>query len=180
MFLREDGSLSQRIRSLGDGVERETIHLAFQHYRKNAQKWFIPRSGKYSTIATSQPFLLQQPTFSSTRLEAISVLGALTGLMVIYSMAPTPLSPALLQFLLHGCDFHSLTPDFIQEWLPDLYKTLTDWNRLDSLGDVENFDPHFQIFHDFPVGFYFFLYPAILSIPKFPGVMCARSHARLS
>lgn len=161
MFVRPDGSLSQRIRSVGDGVERETVHLAFEQYRKNAQKWFIPRSGKYSTIAMSQPLLLQQPTFSSTRLEAISVLGALTGLMIIYSMAPTPLSPALLQFLLHGCDFHSLTPSFIQEWLPDLYNTLTNWNRLGASGDVESFDPYFQLYHDFPVGFYFLLSSAI-------------------
>ena len=144
MFVHPDGSLLQHICSFGDGVERETVHLAFKQYQKNTQQWFIPRSGKYSTIAMSQPFLLQQPTFSSTRLEAISVLGVLMGFMLIYGMAPMPLSPALLQFLLHGCDFHLLTPGFIQEWLPDLYDILTDWKCLDASGDVESFDSHFK------------------------------------
>ena len=132
MFVHLDGSLSQRIRSVGDGVERETVHLAFEQYRKNVQKWFIPRSGKYSTIAMSQPLLLQQPTFSSARLEAISVLGALTGLMIIYSMAPTLLSPALLQFLLHGCDFHYGFQIMMENIHSETYSLLIDTYIKDS------------------------------------------------
>lgn len=152
MHTRHDGSLSGRVLSVGKGIERETIYLAFDTYRKQSTKWFIPRSDTYSTIATSQS-LSPHFNISATRLEALSVLGALTGLMLVYGVAPTPLSPALIQFFLHGCDLHSLTPAFIQEWFPSLHRTLIDWNEIPS-GDsiqVEVFDAHFQLFHDFPV-----------------------------
>jgi len=158
MFVHQDGSLSERVLSVGDGVEREAIYLAFEQYRKSPNKWFIPRTEAYSTIATSQSFLLHQSILSSAQLEAISVLGALTGLMLVYGMAPTPLSPALLHYLLHDCNFHSLTPNFIQEWFPSLYRTLTDWNNIDASMDIETFDSHFQLFHDFSVCIYFSLY----------------------
>lgn len=152
MHMRQDGGLSGQVLSVGEGIERETIYLAFDTYRKQSSKWFIPRSDTYSTIATSQSL---SPHFdiSATRLEALSILGALTGLMLVYGVAPTPLSPALIQFFLHGCDLHSLTPAFIQEWFPSLYRTLMDWNAISSSsGDsIEVFDAHFQLFHDFPV-----------------------------
>ena len=152
MHMRQDGGLSGRVLSVGEGIECETIYLAFDLYRKESTKWFIPRSGTYSTIATSQSL---SPHFntSSTRLEALSVLGALIGLMLVYGVAPTPLSPALIQFLLNGCDLHSLTPAFIQEWFPSLHRTLVDWNAIGSSSEdnIEGFDSHFQLFHDFPV-----------------------------
>jgi len=158
MFVCQDSSLLERVLSAGDGVEREAIYLAFEQYQKNPNKWFIPRTEAYSTIATLQSFFFHQPILSSARLEAISVLGALTGLMLVYSMALTPLSPALLNFPLHDCDFHSLTPNFVQEWFPSLYRTLTNWNDIDASKDIEIFDSHFQLFHDFPVCFYFSCY----------------------
>lgn len=94
MHMRHDGSLSGRVLSVGEGIERETIYLAFDMYRKESTKWFIPRSDTYSTIAISQSL---SPHFnvSATRLEALSVLGALTGLMLVYGVAPTPLSSTL-------------------------------------------------------------------------------------
>ena len=71
----------------------------------------------------------------------------------------------LWQRLLHGCDLQSLTPAFIQEWFPSLYRTLTDWNAIHapSGGSIEPFDAHFQLFHDFPV-FLSILYILSLSI----------------
>ncbi len=157
MHTHQDGSLSGRVLSVGEGIERETIHLAFDKYRTEATKWFIPRSDSYSTIATSQSLSLHFSA-SPTRLESLSVLGALTGLMILYGVAPTPLSPALIQFLLHGCDLQSLTQPFVQEWFPSLYRTLTDWNSvITSSGDsIDAFDSHFQLFHDFPVYFFNF------------------------
>lgn len=152
MHLLQDGGLSGRVLSVGEGIERETIHLAFDKYRKEPTKWFIPRSDAYSTIATSQSL---SPHFdaSVTRLESLSVLGALTGLMLVYGVAPTPLSPALVQFLLQGCDLQSLTPAFLQEWFPSLYLTLKDWISIGVSGEdsIDLFDSHFQLFHDFPV-----------------------------
>lgn len=152
MHMGQDGRLSGRVLSIGEGIERETIYLAFDMYRKEPAKWFVPKSDGYSTISTSQS-LSSHFDISTSRLEALSVLGALTGLMLIYGVAPTPLSPALVQFLLHGCDLHSLTPAFIQEWFPSLYRTLIDWSAIQtSNGDsIEHFDAHFQLFHDFPV-----------------------------
>lgn len=150
MRTHPDGGLSGRVLSVGEGIERETIYLAFDIYRKESAKWFISRSDTYSTIATLQSL---SPHFdiSATRLEALSILGALTGLMLVYGVAPTPLSPALIQFLLHECDIHSMTPAFIQEWFPSLYRTLMDWNALNASDNIEAFDGHFQLFHDFPV-----------------------------
>ncbi len=29
--------------SVGEGIERETIYLAFDKYRKESTKWFIPQ-----------------------------------------------------------------------------------------------------------------------------------------
>ena len=175
--MRPDGGLSGRVLSVGEGIERETIYLAFDAYRKEHTKWFLPKSDSYSTIATSQSL---SPHFdiSATRLEALSVFGALTGLMLVYGVAPTPLSPALIQFLLHGCDLHSLTPAFIQEWFPTLYRTLTDWNaiRTPNGDNIEVFDTHFQLFHNFPV-FLFFLsdsYP--LTIINAIGLVHSRPH----
>ena len=152
MHMRPDGTLSGRVLSVGEGIEQETIYLAFDVYRKESAKWFTPRSDTYSTISTSQSL---SPHFdvSPTRLEALSILGALTGLMLVYGVAPTPLSPALIQFLLHGCDICSLTPAFIQEWFPSLYRTLMDWNAIGASDNIEGFDGHFQLFHDFPVKF---------------------------
>ncbi len=152
MHTHQDGSLSGRVLSVGEGIERETIYLAFDKYRKESAKWFTPRSDSYSTISTSQSLSLHFSP-SSTRLESLSILGALTGLMLVYGVAPTPLSPALVQFLLHGCDLQSLTPSFIQEWFPNLHQTLTDWNTISSGDSIDVFDAHFQLYHDFPVFF---------------------------
>ncbi len=154
MHTHQDGSLSGRVLSIGEGIEREAIYLAFEKYRKESTKWFAPKSDSYSTIATSQPF---SPHFypSTARLESLSVMGALTGLMLVYGVAPSPLSPALVQFLLNGCDLNSLTQAFIQEWFPSLHRTLMDWNAISgrtSSGDsLDAFDAHFQLYHDFPV-----------------------------
>ena len=150
MHTRQDGGLSGRVLSVGEGIERETIYLAFDKYRTEATKWFIPRSDSYSTIATSHSLSLHFNA-STTRLEALSVLGALTGLMLVYGVAPTPISPALVQFLLHGCDLQSLTPSFIQEWFPSLHRTLMGWNTASHRESIDAFDSHFQLFHDFPV-----------------------------
>ncbi len=86
--------------------------------------------------------------------------------MLVYGVAPSPLSPALVQFLLHECDLNSLTQAFIQEWFPSLHRTLTDWNAAASRtsgGDsIDAFDAHFQLYHDFPVCFYFLIFANLI------------------
>ncbi len=64
--------------------------------------------------------------------------------------------PCLGPILLHGCDLHSLTPSFVQEWFPNLHQTLVDWKSIDiSSGDsIDVFDAHFQLYHDFSVIFF--------------------------
>lgn len=162
MYSNDDGSLSSRLLSMGEGIEREAVYYSFNKYHKEQDRWFMLCSDNYSTVLTTQSCLLSmthgsfEGVVSSTRLELLSVLGALTSLMLLYRTAPTPLSPAFLQLLLHNGDFQSLTSSFIQEWHPQLYRTLNKWKSTEFLSsDISEFDTHFQLYHDFPVSYCF-------------------------
>jgi len=98
-------------------------------------------------VAISQPLLPN--LVHQERLTNLSILGALTGLMMIYGLAPAPFGPGLLQFLLHDCDLRALTPAFISEWYPELHHTLQNWKALDpSSNDLAPFCSHFATYHD--------------------------------
>ncbi|KAF9473603.1 hypothetical protein BDN70DRAFT_816990 [Pholiota conissans] len=142
----------QHIRSLGRGIEREVIYLAFGRYSsQEAQaQWFLPRAGGYSSIAVSHT-AHSMTSISTFRVKSLSVLGALTGLMLVHGIAPIPLSPVLIHYFIHNCDLQSIHPAFLAEWIPDLHKTLDDWLSLDHQSDIAAFQPHFSTYHDMQV-----------------------------
>jgi len=72
--------------------------------------------------------------------------------MVIYGLAPAPFGPGFIQFLLHDCDLNSLTPAFVSEWYPELYRTLQAWIALGPANDdLSPFRSHFASYHDVDV-----------------------------
>lgn len=146
------GSGGPYIRSVGRGVEREAVYLAFDSYRQNSAQWFLPRAGGYSSVAVTNTMA----PVSKHRLKSLSVLGALTGLMLIHGMAPTPFSPVFIHFLLHDCNLHSIYPSFLAEWIPDLHQTLQHWLATDPTErDLSEFQAHFAIYHDIQVCLFF-------------------------
>ncbi len=98
-------------------------------------------------MAISQPLLPN--LVHQERLTNLSILGALTGLIIIYGLVSAPFVPGLLQFLLHDCDLRALTPAFISEWYPELHHTLQNWKALDpSSNDLVPFCFHIATYYD--------------------------------
>jgi hypothetical protein len=140
----------QQIVSVGRGIEREVVHLSFLRYSRHAAQWFLPRAGGYSSIAVTHTMA----PVSNIRLRNLSILGTLTGLMLVYGMAPEPLSPVLIHFFIHDCNLQSIYPELLAEWIPDLHQTLKDWLVMDHESDISAFQPHFSIYHDMQASLY--------------------------
>lgn len=122
--------------------------MAFEHYRNDASQWFVQRAGGYSSIAITN---MMTPV-PNARLRCIAILGALTALMLIHGMAPTPLSPVLIHYFIHDCDLQAIYPSFLAEWIPDLHETLKSWLAVDpSSKDISQFRAHFASYHDIEV-----------------------------
>lgn len=146
--------LGQFTRSVGKGIEREAVYLAFEQYAQSSGQWFLPRAGGYSTIATSHSLGLA----GSLRLEKLAILGALTSLMLIYGIVPTPLSPVLLHYFFHNCNFESIHAKLVAEWIPELHQTLREWLSLDHTSDITEFQGHFATYHDIQASFVLFCF----------------------
>ncbi|KAJ3510799.1 hypothetical protein NLJ89_g4471 [Agrocybe chaxingu] len=144
-----DSEGRQRLRSVGHGIEREAVYIAFSKFSQNRSQWFLPRAGEYSSIATTHS--LSRPSVSSARLHSLSILGALAALMLVYGMAPDPLSPVLLHYFIHDCNIESIHSSLLSEWVPDLYRTIRDWIDADQTSDVTPFEAHFATFHDLQI-----------------------------
>ncbi|KAK7034965.1 hypothetical protein R3P38DRAFT_2518602, partial [Favolaschia claudopus] len=97
--------------SFGAGVEREVIYTAFRIFTDCEGAYFTPRYDGRCSIATTMS-LASLAFVSSHRLEDLTVLGSLVGLLLIHGIAPEPLSPAFIQFAANGCDLGSLTREF--------------------------------------------------------------------
>lgn len=136
--------------SSGEGIEREMIFLVYQRFLANRTQWFHPRADNRSSLRTlhSAQSALAVP---QSRIRNLKKLGAICAFMMILGQNPSPLDPAVFQFLIHGCDLHALHPTFIGEWHPDLRKTILDWIDMGSTGDVSRFEHHFSSYHDFEV-----------------------------
>ncbi|KAI0354352.1 hypothetical protein OH77DRAFT_1548247 [Trametes cingulata] len=143
-----DGTPSQgHTLSVGSGVEREVLHLAFQHYRDAGARWFLPRADGFATISVSQSTTTGRH-ISPLRLRELRCLGALAALMLANRMAPTPLDPLFLHYLVFNCNLHSLTPALCAEWHPDLRALIQSWLDMGPQGDVTPFQSHFSSYHD--------------------------------
>ncbi|KAJ3503361.1 hypothetical protein NLJ89_g8472 [Agrocybe chaxingu] len=144
-----DNDGRERLRSAGRGVEQEAVYLAFNTFRKNESEFFLPRAGNYSSLAITHSF---SPSFiSPARLQSLAVLGALSALMLIYGMAPEPLSPVLIHYMIHDCNFDSIHPGLLSEWLPELRQLLRRWIEGNHSSDLLPFREHFAIYHDLQI-----------------------------
>ncbi|KAK6996241.1 hypothetical protein R3P38DRAFT_3628806 [Favolaschia claudopus] len=124
--------------SFGAGVEREVIYTAFRIFTDCEGAYFTPRYDGRCSIATTMS-LASSAFVSSHRLEDLTVLGSLVGLLLIHGIAPEPLSPAFIQFAANGCDLGSLTREFVLEWCPELCGRLDRWLSLGPEDDITEF-----------------------------------------
>ncbi|KAJ7212743.1 hypothetical protein B0H12DRAFT_1156313 [Mycena haematopus] len=145
-MLRPDGT----VLSLGVGPEREVLYGVFLRFIDHPEKYFTPREqGRYAistTISMAHRFLV-----SPVRIRELKILGAVLSLMLLHGMTPAPISPALFQFVFHGCNLNALTPEFLAEWYPELKLLLTNWVAIGPAGDLAPFQAHFSTYHDLQV-----------------------------
>jgi hypothetical protein len=114
------------VQSMGEGIEREVLQTAFQEFQDHPTMWFLQRQETHSSLVTLG---LQRRQESSTspmtqRSIKLSVLGALTSLLLLNGVPPVPLSPVLLHYFIHDSDLNSISPDLLGNWYPDLGKLI--------------------------------------------------------
>ncbi|KAJ7181278.1 hypothetical protein C8R46DRAFT_885532 [Mycena filopes] len=126
--------------SVGAGVEREVLYHLAQTYFSNPDRYFLLRSdGRYTistTISMSQRFLV-----SPARIRDLKILGLVLVLMLLNGVPPDPISPALFQLAFHN-SFDALTPNFIQEWYPELHLVAQQWIQGGPTGSLVPFRSH--------------------------------------
>ncbi|KAJ6475946.1 hypothetical protein C8R47DRAFT_661854 [Mycena vitilis] len=124
--------------SVGSGIERETIYLALNMYLRNAGRWCLLTDEGRLSLGISMPLRLAS-SISSTRLEELRVLGALVALTLISGKPPGNFSPALMQYVLNGCDLESLTPEFVRGWNPNVATTAQQMQAVGPAGSLAPF-----------------------------------------
>lgn len=139
-------------RSLGEGIEREVIHLLFEAFRKEDTQWFASHADGHSTLATSHR-LSSARFVSASRKQSMSILGAVVALCLVRGMSTYPLDPVVLHFFIHDCNIHSIHPAILGEWHPTLKRMIADWIKLGPDGDPASFQVHFATYHDLQVRF---------------------------
>ncbi|KAJ7748253.1 hypothetical protein B0H14DRAFT_2252150, partial [Mycena olivaceomarginata] len=145
-ILKPDGL----ILSSGIGVEREVIYTSFRWFTDHQGAWLLPRFDDRCSIVTTMS-LATSAYVSADRRENLVVFGCLTALMLIYGIAPDPLSPSLIHFAANKCELGSLTREFVGEWHPNLKTMLDTWDSIGPTGDITPFQSHFAIFHDIQI-----------------------------
>ena len=138
------------IQSMGEGIEREVLQTAWQEFQDHRTIWFLQRQDTHSSLMTLG---LQRRQESSTTQRSIklSILGALTSLLLLNGIPPVPLSPVLLHYFIHNLELNSMSPDLLRNWYPDLRKLIQDWIAVGPNGDIEDFSSHFITYHDIQV-----------------------------
>lgn len=137
---------------MGEGIEREVFQtLMAQYLQEQAAQWLSPRADGFSTLATSHS--LEMASFiPKSRLENMSVFGAVIALCLLRGVSVPPIDPVVIHFFIHDCNVHSLHPDIIGEWHPSLKKTITDWLNTGPDNDVTSFQDFFATYFDLQVG----------------------------
>ncbi|KAJ7079268.1 hypothetical protein B0H15DRAFT_804527 [Mycena belliarum] len=129
--------------STGVGLERELLYGIFLRFSQEPEKYFSPREqGRCTismTISMAHRFLVP-----AARLRELKLLGAVIMLMLLHGMTPEPLSPALFQYFLHGCNLNALTPEFLSEWYPALRVLLSSWVEMGPTGELGPYQAHFS------------------------------------
>ncbi|KAJ6451543.1 hypothetical protein C8R45DRAFT_1124584, partial [Mycena sanguinolenta] len=145
-IIRPDGSLV----STGWGVEREVVYTAFQSFIEHGSQWFLPRfDGRCSIVTTMS--LAASSFVGKTRHNNLAVLGCLVSLLLIFGIAPEPLSPSVIHWAANNCELRLLNREFVQEWHPNLRALLEQWTAVGPTGDINGFQSHFASFHNLQV-----------------------------
>ncbi|KAJ7443670.1 hypothetical protein FB451DRAFT_1437063 [Mycena latifolia] len=144
--LHPDGTLL----SWGSGLEREILYGLFLIFANQPAKYFSLREQGRCTISTTIS-MAHRFLVSPVRLRELKILGAVLVLMLLHGMTPAPLSPALFQFVFHGCNLDALTSEFLSEWYPELGLLLSSWVAMGPAGDLAPFQAHYSTYHDLQV-----------------------------
>jgi hypothetical protein len=138
-----DGS----IQSLGVGVEAEVLFTALTQLQEHPGQWFYPRIDNMASIAVMHSYSSSR-NLSSSRREGMRIFGAITALLLSQGVPPLPLSPIFLQWIIFGCNIHSLHSDLISEWYPELFATIKHWLATGPKGPISSFQGHFSTWHE--------------------------------
>ncbi|KAJ3507940.1 hypothetical protein NMY22_g16775 [Coprinellus aureogranulatus] len=126
--------------SVGEGIEREVTWLLFQKYANEQQAaWFAPRLGEGCSPQIAYPFV-SESRIPDSRIIGMKKLGAACALLMIQGLTPHPMDPTVFQFIIHGCNLHSLTPGFVGEWHPEFKNELAQFLSLGPQDDISRFE----------------------------------------
>lgn len=157
-------SATGEIRSMGDGIEREVFQtLMAQYLQEEATQWLNPRAAGLCTLATTHSVEMAR-CISPSRLENMSIFGAVIAMCLLRGVSVPPLNPVVLHFFIHDCNIHSLHPDIIGEWHPSLKKTITDWLNTGPDGNITSFQDFFATYFDLQVSDKLFQYMHLVFI----------------
>ncbi|KAJ6494112.1 hypothetical protein C8R47DRAFT_974956 [Mycena vitilis] len=110
----------------GEGVEREVLITLFKRYTNAESTWFQRGEREVLTLRALYPATSPIPA-PRRRLVEFKRLGALCAILLIFGQSLSPLSPAILQYLIHCKNFHALHPSFMGEWFPLLRSLILAW-----------------------------------------------------
>ncbi|KAI0309933.1 hypothetical protein OF83DRAFT_1179067 [Amylostereum chailletii] len=133
--LRND---DQTVRSLGDGVGRETFLLAYRLCTEGEALIRLLRPSQDDTYSIST---ISQMGHSRAREDDLGVLGFFMGHAISIGRAAKPGDPAYLHLLLNNCDIDSLTKEVVKEWHPQLCASLEGFIQAGPDGDIAPFTP---------------------------------------
>lgn len=85
---------------------------------------------------------------ASSRIEGMKAFGAICALLLAQGVPPLPLSPLVLQWLIHDRNIHSIHSDLVAEWHPELSSTIKQWLSLDPGDSIVPFQAHFSAWHE--------------------------------
>jgi len=135
---------------MGDGIEREVLHMLLEQFRKDSTQYFTHHPNGRATLTTSHTFATAR-FISTPRKRSLGTLGAVIALCMINGISIHPVDPVLLHYFVHNCDINSIHPGLLAEWHPELKKTISDWLALGPNGDPGSFQAHFATYHDMQV-----------------------------
>lgn len=135
-----------RIQSFGEGVECEALQITFQEYQDNSMMWFLQHQDHHSSLVMLG-LQRQQPSSSQHSIK-LSILGALTALLLLYGIPPNHLLPVLLHYFIHDLDLNLISRNLLGNWYPDLGRLIQDWIDAGPDGNIESFAGHFLTYHD--------------------------------
>ncbi|KAJ7156617.1 hypothetical protein C8R46DRAFT_1040490 [Mycena filopes] len=148
LFTLDRGFALTDATAFGDGVEHEVRNNVFERFVKAGSAFLEPGEGGFMVPRTlftgDSPIPIPAP-----RLAAWKRFGVICGLLFVAGNLPPTISPAVFQYLIHNCNFHSLHPAFIGEWYPELRALILSWLAMDPADqNLAAYDSQFINFHN--------------------------------